>query len=78
MDDGDLATLLAAGERAVFHGPPADAVPDLERIDLPELPSGYRDGWRLHVPVVDMPVHLSWLEERLAELQAPRSAAPAA
>lgn len=29
--DGDLATLLAAGERAVFHGPPAAAVPDLER-----------------------------------------------
>ncbi|HEX4654415.1 MAG TPA: hypothetical protein VH274_01595 [Mycobacteriales bacterium] len=29
--DGDLATLLAAGERAVFHGPPATAVPDLER-----------------------------------------------
>jgi hypothetical protein len=31
VDDGDLATLLAAGERAVFHGPPATAVPDLER-----------------------------------------------
>jgi hypothetical protein len=29
--DGDLASLLAAGERAVFHGPPASAVPDLER-----------------------------------------------
>lgn len=29
--DGDLASLLAAGERAVFHGPPAAAVPDLER-----------------------------------------------
>ncbi len=28
--DGDLASLLAAGERAVFHGPPAAAVPDLE------------------------------------------------
>jgi hypothetical protein len=27
----DLASLLAAGERAVFHGPPAAAVPDLER-----------------------------------------------
>jgi D-amino-acid oxidase len=43
------------------------AVPDIERIDLPELPTGYRDGWRLAVPVVDMPVHLSWLEERLAD-----------
>lgn len=29
--EGDLATLLAAGERAVFHGPPAAAVADLER-----------------------------------------------
>ena len=29
--DGDLPALLAAGERAVFHGPPAAAVPDLER-----------------------------------------------
>src|SRR4051794_41875386 len=29
--DGDLPTLLAAGERAVFHGPPSSAVPDLER-----------------------------------------------
>ena len=29
--DGDLASLLAAGERAAFHGPPAAAVPDLER-----------------------------------------------
>lgn len=28
---GDLATLLASGERAVFHGPPAAAVADLER-----------------------------------------------
>ena len=31
MDNRDLATLLAAGERAAFHGPPAAAVPDLER-----------------------------------------------
>lgn len=29
--EGDLASLLAAGERAVFHGPPAAAVADLER-----------------------------------------------
>jgi hypothetical protein len=29
--NADLASLLAAGERAVFHGPPAAAVPDLER-----------------------------------------------
>jgi hypothetical protein len=29
--DADLATLLAASERAVFHGPPAAAVADLEK-----------------------------------------------
>src|SRR5439155_25851516 len=29
--DGDLPSLLAAGEHAVFHGPPAAAVADLER-----------------------------------------------
>src|SRR3954467_12091239 len=29
--DGDLASLLAAGERAAFHGPPAAAVADLEQ-----------------------------------------------
>ncbi len=29
--DGDLASLLASGERAVFHGPPTAAVADLER-----------------------------------------------
>lgn len=31
MAASDLASLLAAGERAVFHGPPAAAVPDLEQ-----------------------------------------------
>jgi hypothetical protein len=29
--EGDLATLLASGERAVFHGPPSAAVADLEQ-----------------------------------------------
>jgi tetratricopeptide (TPR) repeat protein len=29
--EGDLAKLLASGERAVFHGPPAAAVADLEQ-----------------------------------------------
>ena len=29
--EGDLATLLAAGERSVFHGPPGKAVADLEQ-----------------------------------------------
>ena len=40
--DGDLATLLAAGERAAFHGPPAAAVADLERAVVTAQSEGRR------------------------------------
>lgn len=43
--DGDLATLLAAGERAAFHGPPAAAVADLERAVV----TAQREGRRAEV-----------------------------
>lgn len=43
-----------------------DAVPALDRVPVAGLPAGYADGYRLVVPVVDMPVHLAWLVERLA------------
>jgi D-amino-acid oxidase len=43
-----------------------DAVPALERVPVAELPPGYRDGYLLRVPVVDMSVHLPWLVRRLA------------
>jgi hypothetical protein len=41
----DLASLLAAGERAVFHGPPGSAIPGLERA----VGVAQRDGRRAEV-----------------------------
>ncbi len=45
-----------------------DAVPALDRVPDADLPAGYPQAWRLTVPVVDMPVHLSWLLARVQEL----------
>ena len=42
----------------------ADAVPDLEHVDVP----GYADAWSFTAPVVDMPIYLDWLRDRLEEL----------
>src|SRR3954468_21821773 len=41
------------------------SVPDLSRVTGEQLPTGYRDGYRLTVPVIDMAVHLDWLLARL-------------
>lgn len=38
-----------------------DAVPDVRRADPDELPSGFADGLRLTLPVIEMPIYLSWL-----------------
>ncbi len=43
----------------------ASAVPDLER---PGPSDGYADAWSFTAPVIDMPVHLRWLRERLSVL----------
>ena len=43
--DRDLASLLAAGERAAFHGPPAAAVADLEQAVV----TAQREGRRAEV-----------------------------
>lgn len=43
-----------------------DAVPALERVPVAALPPGYRDGYLLRAPVVDMSVHLTWLVQQLA------------
>lgn len=56
--------------REFFREPVADpwwrsAVSDLGRIAPDHLPEGYVDGYRLTVPVVDMPLHLEWLVARL-------------
>ena len=43
-----------------------DAVPALDRVPAAELPEGFRDGYLLQVPVVDVSVHLPWLVAVLA------------
>lgn len=43
------------------------AVPSLERIRVHELPEGFVDGWRFRGPVVEMPVYLDYLRQRLVE-----------
>ncbi|MBV9823012.1 MAG: FAD-binding oxidoreductase, partial [Actinobacteria bacterium] len=73
--DPDTGVRLLPG-RELFAEPTADpwwrpAVPDLARVDGADLPPGYRDGYRLTAPVVDMAVHLAWLLERLAALGVP-------
>jgi D-amino-acid oxidase len=45
------------------------AVPSLER--LTDLPDGYRDGFRLTTPVIDMSVHLDWLAANVAARDIP-------
>jgi len=54
----------------VLHEPAEDpwwitAVPELGRVPPP---SGYADAWSFASPVIDMPVYLQWLRDRLAEL----------
>ena len=43
-----------------------DAVPALDRVAEPPPP--YADGWRFVAPVVEMPVYLGWLANRLEQL----------
>ncbi|MEJ8651417.1 FAD-dependent oxidoreductase [Streptomyces sp. MS1.AVA.3] len=42
-----------------------DAVPGLRRAGAEELPAGSAAGWRARTPLVDMPAHLRYLEQRL-------------
>ena len=44
----------------------AGALPGLDRET--SLPDGYVDGWTFATPVVEMPVYLSWLAERVSDL----------
>ena len=41
----------------------AEAVPDLR--ETVDVPSGYDGGWAFTVPVVEMPVYLDWLADRV-------------
>jgi len=44
----------------------ADAVPRIRRCHKDELPPGYRDGHAFVAPIVEMPIYLSYLMDRLA------------
>jgi D-amino-acid oxidase len=44
----------------------ASAVPRLDQ--LTDVPAGYAAGWTFEAPVVEMPVHLRWLVDRIEEL----------
>lgn len=60
---------LLAGTEVPPAGTPdpgwAGRIPDFARTPPP---TGYDDAWSFTAPVVDMPVHLSWLRDRLGEL----------
>ncbi len=60
---------LVAGTEVLPPGTPdpawAASVPDLARTSPP---TGYADAWSFTAPLVDMPVHLGWLRDRLLEL----------
>lgn len=43
----------------------ADMVDDIRPCEPAELPSGFHTGWRFSAPLVDMPVYLSYLLDRL-------------
>ncbi len=40
------------------------AVPNVGRCSATDLPPGYQDGFTFRVPVIDMPVYLTYLQER--------------
>lgn len=71
----DLAADPASGVRLlggteVLPAPTPDpwwagSLPDLARTRPPD---GWADAWSFAAPVVDMPVHLAWLRERLLDL----------
>ena len=55
----------------LFESPRADpwwrtAVPRLERVR--NVPAGDADGWTFTTPVVEMPIYLDWLTDRLERL----------
>ncbi|CUR56020.1 D-amino-acid:oxygen oxidoreductase (Deaminating) [metagenome] len=55
--------VLTTAQRAPWW---ADAVPGLDHET--SLPHGYVDGWTFVAPVIEMPVYLTWLAGRVADL----------
>jgi D-amino-acid oxidase len=70
VDVADAGVRLRRGRELFVEAQPdpwwRDAVPALDRVPAADLPAGFRDGYLLQVPVVDVSVHLPWLVARLA------------
>jgi D-amino-acid oxidase len=60
---------MAAGVEASRHAAPppdfTDMVPDLAIVPAQQLPTGFRTGVRYTAPLIDMPVYLTYLKDRL-------------
>jgi D-amino-acid oxidase len=66
----ESGVVLRAGTEVVADRsrPPwwADAVPDLR--ETVDVPTGFDGGWTFTAPIVEMPVYLRWLAERVLAL----------
>lgn len=69
-EDPDTGVRLRTGTEVLREPGPdpwwREAVPGLDRET--SLPDGYADGWTFVTPVVEMPLHLRWLTERVRDL----------
>lgn len=67
--DPDTGVRLTAGIEAfrIAQDPPdwARGLPGFERCTSRELPAGFSSGYRFTVPIIDMPIYLSYLQRRL-------------
>lgn len=70
LASSDCGVRMVAGTEVLATRQPDpwwfEAVPSLERVT--SLPDGYADGWTFVAPVMEMPVYLGWLGERVLEL----------
>ncbi|WP_435609421.1 NAD(P)/FAD-dependent oxidoreductase [Streptomyces sp. C10-9-1] len=68
-DGGDSGVRLVEGVHAGVSldglGPWGRAVEGLRAVGAGEVPGGFATGLRARLPLVDMPVHLRWLQGRL-------------
>ncbi|WP_343929994.1 FAD-dependent oxidoreductase [Tsukamurella strandjordii] len=69
-DRGVDGVVMTAGTE-IFREPVGEpwwssAVPEVRRVDEPR--PGYAEGWSFVSPVIEMPVYLPWLQERVREL----------
>jgi D-amino-acid oxidase len=67
--DKDTGVTMAFGQEVCREpvDPPAwaRAVPSFRRCHPAELPTGFHSGWSYEVPLVDMPLYLRYLQNRL-------------